>query len=95
MGSKNAKSKGRDLTTTKVKNRGNKIVQQVRFNAAKANELFAEYQKNGLKYGFNQVMSEMQFYCKDRFCDLEENGIPYSLNQFRAAVGRLMGSTNG
>lgn len=92
MGSKNAKSKGRDVGTTKVKNRGPKITQVVRFDAVKANELFLQYQKNGLKYSFNQVMNEMQFWCKDRFDGESDSRIPYSLSQFRAAVGRLMES---
>lgn len=91
---KNAKSKGRDVGTTKVKNRGPKITQVVRFDAVKANELFQQYQKNGFKFSFNQVMNEMQYYCKDRFDGESDSRIPYSLSQFRSAVGRLMESTN-
>ena len=93
MGSKNAKGKGRS-TETKVKNRGPKIVQIVKFDAKKAQTLYEEYAKNGLKFSFNQVMAEMQYFCKDRFCDSTEKYLPYSLTKFKAAVGRLMESSN-
>lgn len=56
MGSKNAKGRGR-ATETKVKNRGEKIVQRVRLNLGKANLVIDEAIKNGLKATKNEIFA--------------------------------------